>query len=205
MLALSRSQASQFSPLVGFIFKPGCAERDRTALRTGGSLVLSSLVALSICSAAGIRNLPSSSYSPQPFSFWLQLLPNGDQACGGAPWPSLKGLWLFWPVSGPQQWGRYVLPHGGIFLISLCSELGFSELAFVPVCLGMGRCAPLLQRQSRGEEVLLFLSGWTEFAFFRDLEFGTVNMAQPGSLLHLNKTIGFKPFVSCITLQKTPN
>lgn len=57
----------------------------------------------------------------------------------------------------------------------------------------------------RAKGVFLFLSGWIEFAFFRISEFGTVNVAQPGSLLHLNKTIGIKPLVSCITLQETPD
>lgn len=58
---------------------------------------------------------------------------------------------------------------------------------------------------SRGKGVLLFLSGWIEFTFFRISEFRTVNRAQPGSLVHLNKTVGTKPFVSCITLQETPD
>lgn len=53
MLALSRSRTSQFSPLVGFIFKSACA-----ALGTGGSLALSSPVALSIYSAVGLRKSP---------------------------------------------------------------------------------------------------------------------------------------------------
>lgn len=52
-LALSRSPASQSSPLEGFIFKSGY-----TAFGTGGSLVLSSLVALSIYSAVGFRKPP---------------------------------------------------------------------------------------------------------------------------------------------------
>ena len=52
-LALSRSSASQSSPLEGFIFKSGY-----TVLGTGGSLVLSSLVPLSIYSAVGFRKSP---------------------------------------------------------------------------------------------------------------------------------------------------
>lgn len=52
-LALSRSWASQFSPLVDFIFKSGC-----TALGTGGSLVLSSLASFSIYFTVGFRKSP---------------------------------------------------------------------------------------------------------------------------------------------------
>ena len=59
--------------------------------------------------------------------------------------------------------------------------------------------------RGKGEGALLFLLGWTDFPLFRVSEFGTVNMAQTGSCLRLNKTIGIKPFVSCITLQETPN
>lgn len=50
MLALSRSWASESSLLEGFIFKTGYA-----ALGTGGSLVLSSLIFLSIYSAVDFR------------------------------------------------------------------------------------------------------------------------------------------------------
>lgn len=58
---------------------------------------------------------------------------------------------------------------------------------------------------SRGKGMLLFLTGWIELAFFIISKFGTVNTAQPGSLHHLNKTVRIKPFVSCITLQETPD
>lgn len=63
----------------------------------------------------------------------------------------------------------------------------------------------LARGTSRGKGALLFLSGWIIFAFFRISDFGTVNTAQAGSLLHLNKTVGIKPSVSCIALQDTPD
>lgn len=86
-LALPRSWASQFSLLVGFIFKPGCA-----ALRTAGSLVLSSLVSLSIYSTVGFRKSPLIPLQPTDVFLLAVVAPKQRPGILGSSLGTSKGM-----------------------------------------------------------------------------------------------------------------
>lgn len=133
MLALLRSWASESSLLEHFIFKTGYA-----ALGTGGSLVLSSLVSLSIYFAVDFRKSFLAPLQPTAIFPLTVIAPkwrSGLQRCSLAisegTVPFSASVFCFRDPSGVV--GMYF----PILLISLCSGLGFPELAFIPLCLRM--------------------------------------------------------------------
>lgn len=171
MLALSRAWASQSSPLVGFIFNSGGAERDWRALRTGGSLVPSSPVAWSIYSAVSFRKYP---LVPQPAAFFL-LAVVAHKWRPGRLRSSLaisKGMVpLSAPVGTPAVGLVGASPWMHLLHIALF-RAGLPQPGFCPSLFRNRVMCPSASEEpergrSRGEGALLFLSGWTEFAFFR--------------------------------------
>lgn len=157
-------------------------------LRTAGSLVLPSQ---SVYSAAGFRKsalvpLPAHSFPPSSAELLQRdsasFCSHQDPALGSSKCsPAEKSSSFHFVQSWPSP------------SCLLCGFVG--GVSDVPLIL-----RGAAERTGRAKGVFLSLSGWMESAFSRISDFGTVNTARAGSLLHLNKTISIRPLLSCRAL-----